>query len=105
MLTLPRIWGGDTCFSVLGMLTILLHLGNFQLALLGNFQLAFLRNFGVALTAHDARLIPRAGAFARTPTSSSARFRKNGGQAVAARPPDSRARQQLLRGCRGVHNV
>ncbi len=55
-LTLPRTLArqhktpGNTkpCVRVRGMLTIFLHLGNFQLALLGNFRLAELRNFQLA---------------------------------------------------------
>ena len=43
---LPRTLGKPrACFRVRGMLTILLHLGNFQLAELGNFQLARIGEF------------------------------------------------------------
>lgn len=45
----------QACFRVPGMLTILLHLGNFQLAELGNFQLARIGEFSTGDDTCNAR--------------------------------------------------
>ena len=56
---LPRTLGKPrACFRVRGMLTILLHLGNFQLAELGNFQLARIGEFSTGADTEHARVGP-----------------------------------------------